>query len=101
MQNQSPMPAQKERFSKNTLAVVGLIVVLVIVGLWIWRQNTEKGAAPFNSVGGNELQASSTDMGVTTSTKDTTQAIKQDLQGINSVDLQNEFNDIDNNLNNL
>ena len=101
MQNQNPMPAQKESSSKNALVVVGLIVVLAIVGLWIWKQSAEKKEIPQNIVGKNEAQVPSTDGGTATTSEDTTQAIEQDLQGINSIDLQNEFNAIDSNLNNL
>lgn len=102
-QNQSPMPAGEMRSSKNTLVVVGIIVVLVIVGLWIWKQNTEQGKAPQNTAAGDNVPAaaSTNDAATTTVQQDSTQAIQQDLQGINSVDLQKEFNQIDTNLNNL
>lgn len=101
-QNQNPI-VPKQPFSKSALAVVGLvIIVLVVIGLWMWKENAKWAETPPAATSAPAESQQAGDSGAATTTaQDSTQAIQQDLEGINSVDLQKEFDQIDADLNSL
>lgn len=79
----------KTQKSKTTIVIAAIVIIIVLVAIWFWKVNNsvekiDEGA--FNE---------------TSTIGDTTEEINQQLEGIAPGDLEQEFKDIDADLNNL
>lgn len=100
-------PQIKENFINKKIIIIIAVVVallLIILGVWIWRQNrysTLKG-----TLKGDNVMIPVDNLPPQYQTKpslleDTTSAINNDLNSINMESIDDSFNEIDADLNNL
>lgn len=79
-----------ENQSKNKFIVIVIVIVIIAVFAWWYFSNNQ-----------NSSMEESVDIGVTEESQFTPEAINQDLDSVDAGDLDQEFKDIDADLNNL
>lgn len=90
------MPQKK---SKTVLIVVAVVIVAIIAIAW-WQMGSEK-EPPIDETGPTEVPTDVPSEVPAGTLEDTTPVINQELQSINTGDLEKEFQQIDKDLNNL
>jgi|GEM_PF-1642415 len=81
---------------KNVVVVIAIIIVILLVLAWWWQmKNTAVVETPQADVQSGALTPTPAPL------EDTTPVIRQDLQGINDVNLDKELQSINTDLNNL
>lgn len=96
MEQTTQQPSASSSKSKTILMVIALVIIILLAFLWWWQTNSIKtNTQPTANVQNGELTTTTVPL------EDTTPVIKQDLQGINDVNLDKEFQSINADLNKL
>lgn len=91
----SDVPQKK---SKTVLIILAVIIIAIIAVVW-WQ--VEKKEPPVSEIGPTEVPTDVSPEVPAGTLEDTTPVINQELQSINTGDLEKEFQQIDKDLNNL
>lgn len=99
MEKTTQQPIIQPSKNKNIVIVIALVIVVLLALVWVWQS---KNSVTNESEGVNQgTEQSGVLTPVPTPLEDTTPVIQQDLQGINDINLDKEFESINTDLNKL
>jgi cell division protein FtsN len=88
-----------QKKSKTVLIIVAVVIVAIIAVIW-WQMGGKK-ESPVSKMGPTEVPTDVSPEVPAGTLEDTTPVINQELQSIDTGDLEKEFQQIDKDLNNL